>query len=177
MSQPVNDASSVTGEPVVDNTAPQTEPKNEPNTSSTLSHEDALKELAKVRAEAADRRVKNRELEDQAKKWREYEESQKTELQKLQDAVAERDKRLADRELEVTRAKIARQFNVADDDLDLLVGDEENMKRLAERLGKPKDSDAPRRPVDLLAGNRGTAVTGKSSSFSMDEFIRGSAKR
>jgi len=157
-------------EPVV--TEPQNEPTNEPTTTSTLSHEDALKELAKVRAEAADRRIKNRELEDKAKKWQEYEESQKTELQKLQDAVAERDKRLADKELEVTRSKIAREFNVADEDLDLLVGDEANMKRLAERIGKPKDSEAPKRPVDLLAGNRGTSVTGKTSSFSMDDFIR-----
>jgi len=157
-------------EPVV--TEPQNEPANEPTTTSTLSHEDALKELAKVRAEAADRRIKNRELEDKAKKWQEYEESQKTELQKLQDAVAERDKRLADKELEVTRSKIAREFNVADEDLDLLVGDEANMKRLAERIGKPKDSEAPKRPVDLLAGNRGTSVTGKTSSFSMDDFIR-----
>jgi len=157
-------------EPVV--TEPQNEPANEPTTTSTLSHEDALKELAKVRAEAADRRIKNRELEDKAKKWQEYEDSQKTELEKLQAAVAERDKRLADKELEVTRSKIAREFNVAEEDVDLLVGDEANMKRLAERIGKPKDSEAPKRPVDLLAGNRGTSVTGKTSSFSMDDFIR-----
>lgn len=157
-------------EPVV--TEPQNEPVNEPTTTSTLSHEDALKELAKVRAEAADRRIKNRELEDKAKKWQEYEDSQKTELEKLQAAVAERDKRLADKELEVTRSKIAREFNVADEDLDLLVGDETNMKRLAERIGKPKGTEEPKRPVDLLAGNRGTSVTGKSSSFSMDDFIR-----
>jgi hypothetical protein len=167
------------GEPVV--TEPQTdpnvpEPKNDP-APSTLSHEDALKELSKVRAEAAARRVANKELEAQAQKWKDYEESQKTELQKLQDAVAERDKRLADKELEVTRSKIAREYNVADDDLDLLVGDEANMKRLAERLGKAKETGTPNRPVDLLAGNRGTSVTGKTSNFSMDDFIRKSANR
>jgi hypothetical protein len=159
-------------EPVVNE--PQNQPENDDSKStSTLSHEDALKELAKVRAEAADRRIKNRELESQAQKWREHEESQKTELQKLQDSVAERDKRLAEKELEVTRARIARQFNVADDDLDLLVGDEESMKRLAERIGK-QESNAPKRPVDLLAGNRGTSVTGKTSAFNMDDLIRGS---
>lgn len=170
MSQP-------SGEPVV--TGPQNDPKNEPETDpkpSTLSHEDALKELAKVRSEAADRRIKNRELEDQAKKWREYEESQKTELQKLQDSVAERDKRLAEKDQDILRSKIAREHNVADEDLDLLVGDEANMKRLAERLGKPQGTDAPRRPVDLLAGNRGTAVNGKTTGFNMDDLIRGSRK-
>lgn len=162
MSQP-------TGVPV----EPQNEPVNDPATTSVLSHEDALKELQKVRAEAAARRVANKELESQAQKWKEYEESQKTELQKLQDAVAERDKRLADKELEVTRAKIAKQFNVADDDLDLLVGDEESMKRLAAKLGTDKKTTSP---VDLLAGNRGTPVGGKAPSGSsfMDALIRGS---
>lgn len=161
-------------EPQTDPNA-NTDPKTDP--APTLSHEDALKELSKVRAEAAARRVANKELEAKAKKWEEFEESQKTELQKLQDAVAERDKRLADKELEVTRSNIAREFNVADEDVDLLVGDEANMKRLAERLGKPKETGTPNRPVDLLAGNRGTAVTGKSSNFSMDDFIRKSANR
>lgn len=160
------------GEPV---TEPQNEPVTDPNPTSTLSHEDALKELAKVRAEAASRRVANKELEAQAQKWKEYEESQKTELQKLQDAVAERDKRLADKELEVTRAKIAKQFNVADEDLDLLVGDEDSMKRLAAKLGTQK-SDDKKSPVDLLAGNRGTPVGGSKPSTGsfMDALIRGS---
>lgn len=167
------------GEPVV------TEPQNDGATNTPepqeppakLSYEQMETELKKVRSEAASRRIANRDLEDQAKKWREYEESQKTELQKLQDAVAERDKRIADKELEVTRSKIARQFNVADEDVDLLVGDEENMKRLAERIGKSQETEPPNRPVDLLAGNRGTSVTGRTSNFSMDDFIRKSANR
>jgi septal ring factor EnvC (AmiA/AmiB activator) len=143
---------------------------------SNLSHEDALKELAKVRAEAAAKRVKNKELEEAAKKWEEYQESQKTELQKLQDDVAARDKKIAEKELEVTRSNIAKQFNVADEDLDLLVGDEDNMKRLAARLGTTKDSKS--NPLDLLAGNRGNPVGGKDTtptSF-MDNLIRGNSK-
>src|ERR1044071_7795201 len=143
------------GEPVVE---PQNQTDPEPQNEPSLTLEQAMTELKKVRAEAASRRVANRDLEDQAKKWREYEESQKTELQKLQDAVAERDKQIAAKELEVTRAKIAKQYNVADDDLDLLVGDEDNMKRLAERLGTQATQETPKRPVDLLAGNRGTPV-------------------
>lgn len=157
-------------EPVVEPQNPPTEPTNtEPP---KLSYEQMEAELKKVRSEAASRRIALREQEEAAKKWADYEESQKTELQKLQDAVAERDKRLADKELEVTRSNIAREFNVAKEDEDLLVGDEENMKRLAERIGKPKGTEAPKRPVDLLAGNRGTSVTGKSTGFNMDDFIR-----
>lgn len=157
---------------VVENPGQEVETPEQDNVStSKLSHEDALKELQKVRREAAEKRVKNKELEDQATKWREYEESQKSELQKLQDAVAERDKRIADKELEVTRAKIAREFNVADEDLDLLVGDEDSMKRLASRIGK-KQEEAPRRPADLMAGNRGTPVGDAKDKFSMDDSIR-----
>lgn len=170
MSQPVVPEGTTTN-PV----EPQNEPQNEPQTPPTLSHEDALKELSKVRAEAADRRIKNRDLEEQAKKWREYEESQKSELQKLQEAVAERDAKLAEKELEVTRTRIAKEYEVDDADLDLLIGDEESMKRLASKLGKKDSKDEPKRPVDLLAGNRGTPV-GKGSNFDMDAFIRGTAR-
>jgi phage-related minor tail protein len=146
------------------------------NSQTTMTLDQALAELKKVRSEAASRRVALREQEEAAKKWAEYEESQKTELQKLQDAVAERDRKIAEKELEVTRSKIAKQFNVADEDLDLLVGDEENMKRLAERLGTKQDAGTSQRPVDLLAGNRGTAPGkgGQPTTVSfMDSLIRG----
>lgn len=166
MSQPAN-------EPVTD---PQTDPTPEPEPASTLSHEDALKELSKVRAEAAARRVANRELEEKARKWAEYEESQKTELQKLQESVAERDKRLAEKDLEIKRSKIASEFNIDAEDVDLLTGDEENMKRLAAKLGKTKTQEEPKRPIDLLAGNRGTPV-GKDTDFSVDDFIRKGFRR
>lgn len=175
MSQPVQSthANGANGEPVVQPTEPTNEPQNEP---AKLTYDQMEKELQKVRQEAASRRVALREQEEAAKKWAEYEESQKTELQKLQDAVAERDKRLADKELEVTRAKIAKEFNVADDDLDLLTGDEESMKRLAAKLGgKQGDKQTP---VDLMAGNRGTSVGGNTptgNSF-MDALIRGDRK-
>lgn len=145
------------------------EPQNE------MSVEDLRKELSKVRAEAASRRVALKEQEAAAQKWKEYEESQKSELQKLQDQLAEKDKAIAAKELEVTRARIAKQYNVADDDLDLLVGDEDNMKRLAERLGQ-KSEPQNNRPTDLLAGNRGKPVGNNGNTFSMEDFIRGSVK-
>jgi hypothetical protein len=155
---------------------PAVENPTEGQIESTLTHEQALAELAKVRREAAAKRVALREQEEKAKKWQEYEESQKTELQKLQDTVAERERALAEKDLEITRSKIAREFNVADEDLDLLVGDEDNMKRLAQRLGKPAGEAQASRPADLLAGNRGTPLGGSTNTFSMDDFIRGSVK-
>lgn len=172
MSQPVGNENP----PVVENPGQEvkTPDTDTPVTTSTLTHEQALAELTKVRAEAAERRIKARELEIAAKKWSEYEESQKTELQKLQDQLAAKDKAIADKELEVSRSKIAREFNVAEEDLDLLVGDETNMKRLAARLGKKDDGN---RPADLMAGNRGKPLGNSGNTFSMDDFIRGTAKR
>lgn len=137
-----------------------------------LSHEDALKELAKVRAEAAARRVANRDLEEKAKKWSEYEESQKTELQKLQDQLAERDKIAAEAKLEAAKIRIAKKHNVPDEDIDLLVGDEDSMERLAARLGS-KESAGSSAPATLLAGNRGKPVGSSGGNFSMDDWIRG----
>lgn len=163
----------------VDNPVVEPQNQNDPVTDPTptkLSYEQMETELRKVRSEAASRRVALREQEDAAKKWAEYEESQKTELQKLQDSVAERDKRLADKDLEISRRDIANEFNVAKEDWDLLVGDTENMKRLAQRLGKQDSSNESKRPVDLLAGNRGKPV-GNTSNFNMDDFIRGTARR
>jgi hypothetical protein len=179
MSQPV----SVANAPVetgVKETAPTTNPESgsqetpPQNDSGKLSYEQMEAELKRVRQEAASRRIALREQEEAAKKWSEYEESQKSELQKLQDRLAEKDKAIAEKELEVSRAKIAKQFNVADEDLDLLVGDEENMKRLAERLGKKED--APTSPGNLLAGNRGKPIGNSGNTFSMEDFIRGSVR-
>lgn len=149
----------------------------EGNSSDTWTIDDYKRELGKVRSEAASRRVALREQEEQAKKWAAYEESQKTELQKLQDQLAEREKALSSKDQEILRSKIAREFNVADDDLDLLVGDEENMKRLASRLGAGTHEEPPtggNTPANLLAGNRGKPIGGaNSTAFSVDKWIRG----
>lgn len=174
MSQPEKEVVEQPGQEVP--TGESTENTQETENHDNLSPEQLRAELSKVRKEAAARRVSERELKAQADKWKEYEESQKSELQKLQDAVAERDKKLAEREADVLRAKIARKHNVSDDDLDLLVGDEANMERLAKRLGKSEEQ-GNRSPADLLAGNRGTPVGSKGNTFSMDDFIRGSAQR
>jgi 23S rRNA pseudoU1915 N3-methylase RlmH len=179
MSQPTTSAETA---PVVENPGQEvppgesTENNQTPEGTDNLTPEQLRAELSKVRKEAADRRIKLRDAEEKAKKWSEYEESQKTELQKLQEAVAERDKKLAEKETDVLRAKIARKHNVSDEDLDLLVGDEANMERLAVRLGKSQEP-GKNAPTDLLGGPRGTPVGSKGTTFSMDDFIRGTARR
>lgn len=174
----------------VDTTAPETKAEGtatenseniqtgsaESQENTKLSYEQLEAEIKKVRQEAAQRRITNRDLEEKAKKWSEYEESQKTELQKLQDQLAERDKIAAEAKLEAAKIRIAKKHNVPDDDIDLLVGDEDSMERLAARLGKKEDAGSSSAPSDLLAGNRGKPVGSNGGNFSMDDWIRGNYK-
>jgi hypothetical protein len=139
-----------------------------------LSYEEMEAELRKVRQEAASRRITNRELEDQAKKWQEYEESQKTELQKLQEALAERDKKLSAYQLERVKVDVVKEYGLDIEDAELLTGsDEATIRKQAEklktRLGSRQTEN--NRPVDLLAGNRGTPI-GSNGSGNFDDFIR-----
>lgn len=176
MSQPVETTAPETKAEGTATEGTETQTGSAESQETKLSHEDALKELAKVRAEAAQRRIANRELEEKAKKWSEYEESQKTELQKLQDQLAERDKIAAEAKLEAAKIRIAKKHNVPDEDIDLLVGDEESMERLATRLGKKEGAGSSSAPSDLLAGNRGKPVGSNVGNFSMDDWIRGNYK-
>jgi tRNA/tmRNA/rRNA uracil-C5-methylase (TrmA/RlmC/RlmD family) len=147
-----------------------------------LSYEDLQNELKKVRAEAASRRIANRELEEKAKRWEEYEESQKTELQKLQEALAERDKALANLSLEKEKQSLIKEFGLEDDDIDLLTGaDVDTNRKIAEKLKakaeKFNKNTSSSRPADLLAGNRGTPVGSANDTNSVDAMIRRMAGR
>lgn len=136
-----------------------------------LSYEDLQAELKRVRQEAASRRIANRELEEKAKRWEEYEESQKTELQKLQEALAQKEKDLANYALEKEKRSLIKEFELEDDDLDLLTGaDVEANRKIAEKLKAKNDkikaqNAGSNRPADLLAGNRGTPVGSTSNDF------------
>ena len=156
---------------------------NEPLDVSDLSPDQLKEELRKVRQEAASRRIENRELKTAADKWKEYEESQKTELQKLQDQIAERDKQLSAYQLQQTKASIAKEVGLDAEDAELLSGtDEESIRKQAEKLKSRLGNKEEKKPgpVDLLAGSRGKPI-GSSSDASgdsfMDQMIRGSARR
>lgn len=179
MSQPV-------GNEVVENPGQEITPGGENNSGSesNLTPEQLRAELTKVRQEAAARRVALREAEEKAKKWEEHEESQKTELEKLQAQLAEKEKKLAETAREKVIASLARKFKLEDDDLEFLTGSDEatlevQAEKLAKKLGRTQEEANKRTPADLLAGNRGTGLgsSNNGNTFSMDEFIRGSARR
>lgn len=179
MSQPV-------GTETVENPGQEVQTGSETNeTGSELTPEQLRAELTKVRKENAEKRIRNRELEEKAKKWEDYELSQKTELEKLQAELADREKKLVETAREKTINALARKYKLEDDDLEFLTGSDEaaletQAEKLAKKLGRGQEKEEPkRRPADLLAGNRGTAVgsANNGNTFSMDEFIRGSARR
>lgn len=167
----------------VDETQNQNQNENNDNDGSTdvsgLSVEQLKEELSKVRREAASRRIENRDLKEKADKWSQYEESQKTEMQKLQDALAQREQELSGLKLERTKVAIAREVGLDADDAELLSGtDEAKLREQAEKLKarlQPKQDKQP--PADLLAGKRGAPVGTGADTVSMDALIRASARR
>ena len=170
-------------QPITENTQTenQTDTKVEDNKvveNKKLSYDELEAELRKVRNEAAQRRITNRELEENAQRWKQYEDSQKTELQKLQDDLAEKDKKLSTYQLQETRSDVAKEFGLDSEDADLLTGSDEatirkQAERLKARLGTTK-TETPR-PADLLAGNRGTPIGGNNVD-AVDNMIRRMAR-
>jgi hypothetical protein len=144
-----------------------------------LSYEELEAELKSVRSEAASRRIANRELEAKAKQWEEYEDSQKTELQKLQDDLAKRDVELSEYRLGKLKHSVVKEFGLDSEDEELLTGsDEATIRKQAEklkaRLGKVTETTS--RPADLLAGSRGTPIGGSDARNPIDDLIRGMAR-
>lgn len=125
-----------------------------------LSTDELIDIIAKTRQEAADKRTAKRNAEqkneEDAKKWREYEESMKTEAQKLADELASYREKAAKLEKEALQRKIADEFNLDPDLVEFVVGsDEDEMKKKAEKLAERMKN---RNPLDLKAGERGAPV-------------------
>jgi len=77
------------------------------------------------------------------------EDAGKTELQKATDAAAKAQREADSVRTELARERIARKHGLADEDLELLSGDEEQMERLAARLAAvtpPANPGAPKAP-------------------------------
>lgn len=112
---------------------------------------------------------------DKAKRFDEFEESQKTELQKAADAAAR-----AKAEADATRAELARmqaavKHGLSADDLDLLGthGSPEEIEARAERLAaRLKAAEANKPKPDFGGGDRGGDVTAKSAQLTSDDMKR-----
>jgi hypothetical protein len=112
---------------------------------------------------------------DKAKRFDEFEESQKTELQKAADAAA-----AAKADADATRAELARmqaavKHGLSEDDLDLLGthGTPDEIEARAEKLAaRFKSAEANKPKPDFGGGDRGTDVTAKGGQLSRDDIKR-----
>lgn len=112
---------------------------------------------------------------DKAKRFDEFEESQKTELQKAADAAAK-----AKADADATRAELARmqaavKHGLSEDDLDLLGthGTPEEIEARAERLAiRLKAAEANKPKPDFGGGDRGGDVTAKGAQLTADDMKR-----
>jgi DNA repair exonuclease SbcCD ATPase subunit len=126
--------------------------------------EDAQKEIAKLRKENASKRTKAREVEDKAKKWEEHVNSQKTEMEKLQERLNELETNNGRYKLEKLQVDLAKKHGVDLDLSDLIVGsDEEAMEEAAKRLAAKTVKAKKTTATDLRAGQQGR-VDGESAS-------------
>lgn len=112
---------------------------------------------------------------DKAKRFDEFEESQKSELQKAADAAAKAKADADQTRAELARMKAAVKHGLSEDDLDLLGthGTPEEIEARAERLAtrlKAAESNKPK--PDFGAGDRGTDVTNKSSQLTEADMKR-----
>jgi len=135
----------------------------------------ARKEIEKVRREAANWRAKVRDLEPLAQKWTEKVDSEKTELQKLQERAAELEAENQELSLKSLRQQIAAEAGLPSDFLPLLNGTPEEMTATAQTLaekyastGTSSNSVGYTRPKPAL--QVGSAAADQAPS--MDDLIR-----
>lgn len=149
----------------------ETEPKAEAETTATPETTNAfglpddhpaIKELAKVRREAAaSREQKNTvrsELQEKAKRWEEYEQSQKTEIERATEKAATLETQLQDLRTKDLRREIADEYKLDADLRELLSGDEDQMKSMAEKLSEKFKTHEPANSGSFLGGQRGNPV-------------------
>lgn len=141
-----------------------------------LSHEDALKELAKVRKEAAAKRVANKELSDKAAKYDEYLKSQMTEIQRKDAEIAELKEKNVELSVGSVREKVALKYGLDAETAQLFLGDlvdEDKLEERASAIAKlaPKDE---KQKGKSFAGRRGSAVQPTSEEPpSFGSFLKG----
>lgn len=128
-----------------------------------LSYEELQAELAKVRREAAGKRVKNNELESELEAFRKWKESQMTEVEKAQSRLAALEsERVADyREIAQTK------FGLDAEDMEFIHGSTKeeilaSAEKYSARVGKRDTQESGGNP-NLFPGTRGTPVGSRAA--------------
>lgn len=160
--------------PAAEQTPASTEAASTP-AADTAAEKDWKAEAEKWKAFARKHEDTAKANAEKAKRFDEFEESQKTELQKAADAAA-----AAKAEADATRAELARmqaavKHQLSEEDLELLGshGTPEEIDARAERLAaRLKGAEASRPKPDFGAGDRGSDVGGKAGQLTHDDMKR-----
>lgn len=129
-------------------------------TTGALSHEDALKELEKVRKEAARYRTERNELQGAANKWKEHEDAQKSDLERTQEQLAEVQEKLKVAEASKVLLEVAAEHGIKPEDMALLgTGTKEELEpraaRIKELYGSAHTTPPSQQPRQNLAPGSG----------------------
>jgi len=145
------------------------------HSSSTLPDDPEIlkREIAKLRRENAAKRTKNREVEEAAKKWQEYVDSQKTEMEKLQDQLSALREENLRFKLEREQNRLAREYGVDPDLVEFIVGaDLDEMEEKAKKLAaKSAQNKKPSTTANDLRAGRGNAAKPTSGASWLRELF------
>jgi seryl-tRNA(Sec) selenium transferase len=116
-------------------TAETDAPEAEETSTESFDQDRAMAKIRKANDEAKGLRARVKELEALEAKVRDYEESQKSEAEKVQERAAKAEQRALAAETELIRERIARRHQISDDDLELLgTGTEDQIEARAKRI-------------------------------------------
>lgn len=103
--------------------------------SGTLSYEAALQALEKARRDAARYRTERNELRGDAEKWKEHEDTQKSELQRTLEKLAETEQQLAREQSAKLLLEVAATHGIKHEDMALLgSGTKDELEARAARI-------------------------------------------
>lgn len=134
---------------------------------SGLTHEQALKELAKVRREAAKHRTEKQANKAALEELQRYKDAEKTELERVAERAAKAEAEAAELRREKLARAAAKTAGLDSDLVDLVQGNTEeellaSAKQLAERLGAKAEKAAP---FNSAGGKPVSAPADSSSAF------------
>lgn len=120
---------------VTDVTVETEAPEADEQTTEAFDQERAMAKIKKANDEAKGLRTRVKELEALEAKVREYEDSQKSEAEKIQSRAEKAEQRAQAVEAELIRERIARRHHLDEDDMDLLgAGTEEQIEARAKKI-------------------------------------------
>lgn len=143
--------------------APEDKPKD--TSLSAADKDELLKEITRLRKENAKRRTEGKQVEEAAKKWQQHVDSQKTELEKLQDEKKELEDDLEKYKVAELQAQLAKEHGVDSDLAEFIVGSD--LDEMTEKAKKLAAKSTPKKTTakDLRAGKTGAVEMDSNKWF------------